>query len=120
MQMDRMISALKKHPRFEEVGMILCHNGVVRATARDGRKVTGLRVAVDHQQLQKVIAQHKSRPGIVEILVEIVEDRDLEVGADVMLLAVAGNVRENVIAVLHDTLDAIKATVTTKTEYYLN
>jgi len=36
-----------------------------------------------------------------------------------MLLAVAGDIRENVIAVLTDTLNLIKSTVTTKTEYFL-
>jgi molybdopterin synthase catalytic subunit len=42
----------------------------------------------------------------------------LAVGEDVMLLVVAGDVRENVIAVLRDTLDAIKSEVTRKTEYF--
>jgi molybdopterin synthase catalytic subunit len=35
-----------------------------------------------------------------------------------MLLAVAGNIRENVIATLTDALNAIKATVTEKTEFF--
>jgi molybdopterin synthase catalytic subunit len=41
------------------------------------------------------------------------------VGDDVMLLLVAGDIRENVIPVLYDTLNAIKTTVTEKTEFYL-
>ena len=40
------------------------------------------------------------------------------VGDDVMLLVVAGDVRENVIAVLTDTLEDIKGTVTAKTEFF--
>ena len=35
-----------------------------------------------------------------------------------MLLVVAGDIRENVIATLADTLNAIKSTVTQKTEYF--
>jgi molybdopterin synthase catalytic subunit len=35
-----------------------------------------------------------------------------------MLLVVAGDIRENVIAVLSDTLNAIKSTVTAKTEFF--
>jgi len=51
--------------------------------------------------------------------VEIAEDRDLVIGDDVMLLLVAGDIRENVIAVLTDTLNQIKTTVTNKTEFFL-
>jgi molybdopterin synthase catalytic subunit len=90
----------------------------VRGTSRDGRKVNGLRVAVDQEKLSQVIETHKARPGIVEILVEINADRDLRVGDDVMFLVVAGDIRENVTAVLSDALNAIKSTVTHKTEYF--
>ena len=54
----------------------------------------------------------------MSIQVDIAADRDLAVGDDVMLLAVAGDIRENVIATLSDTLNAIKATVTSKTEFF--
>ena len=110
---------IKSHPDFNKVGMVLVHNGVVRATSRDGRKVSGLRVGVDHNKLEQIIAEQRRKPGIQDIRVEIAENRDLAVGDDVMLLAVAGDIRENVIAVLSDTLNLIKSTVTTKTEYYL-
>jgi molybdopterin synthase catalytic subunit len=97
--------------------MVLAHNGVVRATSRDGRRVKGLRVKVDHQRLSRILAEQKKRAGIVDIRVEIAENRDLVVGEDVMLLIVAGDIRENVIGVLRDTLNLIKTTVTEKTEY---
>ena len=99
--------------------MILCHNGVVRSTSRDGRKVSGLRVSVDHRKLDQIISEKLNSPGIIDIRVQIAENKDLIVGEDVMLLVVAGDIRENVIAVLRDTLDAIKKTVTSKTEYFL-
>ena len=114
-----MMQAIKNHPNFDQAGMVLCHNGVVRGTSRDGRRVSGLRVAADHEKLSRVLAAQKRRPGIVDIRVEIAEDRDLSVGDDVMLLLVAGDIRENVIAVLTDTLNLIKSTVTSKTEYYV-
>lgn len=98
--------------------MILCHNGVVRATSRNGRAVTGLRVAVDHGKLATAVADGKKQPGIVEVLVEIAEDIDLAVGDDVMLLVVAGDIRENVLAALEKTLNTIKTAVTRKTEFF--
>ena len=114
-----LFEAVRKHPAYDQVGMILCHNGVVRSTSRDGRKVSGLTVTVDHKKLDRLIKEQKSRPGIVEILVEIAENKNLSVGEDVMILVVAGDIRENVIRVLQDTLNAIKTTVSRKTEFFL-
>ena len=118
MNADQLISKIKTHPAYDRVGMILCHNGVVRGTSRDGRRVTGLRVAVDRQRQEKVLAEHRSRPGVVDIQVEIDADTDLSIGDDVMMLVVAGDIRENVIDALTDTLNAIKTTVTAKTEFF--
>jgi len=119
MDINKMMQDIKAHPDFDRAGMILCHNGVVRATSRDGRKVRGLRVAVDHIKLKQILTEQRQKPGIIDIKVEIAEDMDLAVGDDVMLLLVAGDVRENVIAVLAETLNLIKSTVTEKTEYFL-
>jgi molybdopterin synthase catalytic subunit len=118
MDINKMMQEIKTHPDFDSAGMVLCHNGVVRATSRDGRKVKGLRIAVDHEKLSQILAEQKQKPGILDIQVEIAENRDLSVGDDVMLLLVAGDIRENVIVVLTDTLNLIKSTVTAKTEYF--
>ena len=119
MKMMILIDKIKRNPEYDRVGMILCHNGVVRGTSRDGRKVSGLKIAVDHTKLKKIIDENKKRPGIVEILVEVAENKELSVGEDVMFLVVAGDIRDNVIMALNDTLNAIKTTVTKKTEFYL-
>jgi molybdopterin synthase catalytic subunit len=113
------IEKIKQHPDYHRAGMMLCHNGVVRATSRDGREVSGLKVSVDHQKLNHILENYKKVPGIIEISCEIAEDRHLNVGDDVMLLVVAGDYRENVIRVLHAALDDIKKSVTAKTEYFI-
>jgi molybdopterin synthase catalytic subunit len=117
MSADTLIANLKAHPQYPRVGMILLHNGVVRATSRDGRPVSALEVRVDHARLAEVLRSHRALPGIIDIQVMIHEGRRLQVGEDVMLLAVAGDVRERVIEALSRTLDAIKTTVTAKTEF---
>lgn len=118
MDFNSLLDQLKQHPAYDKVGMVLCHQGVVRSTSRDGKTVRGLRVQVDHEKLDQLIAEQKKRIGIVEILIQINADRDLLVGDDVMGLVVAGDIRENVIAVLSDTLNAIKTQVTQKEERY--
>ncbi len=116
--LNELLDTVKRHPDFSKCGMVLCHNGVVRDSARDGRNVSGLRVTVDHEKLARVLAEHKKRPGIVEILIDIQEGRDLSVGDDVMFIVVAGDIRENVIAALTDILNIVKSTVTQKTQFF--
>jgi len=118
MNIVELADTIKKHPDYDKAGMILYHNGIVRGTSRDGRKVSGLEITVDWEKLRQIVGEQKKRPGIIEILVEIAEG-ELSVGDDVMLLVVAGDFRENVITTLRDTLNAIKTTVTQKTEFFI-
>ncbi|MCP4020973.1 MAG: molybdenum cofactor biosynthesis protein MoaE [Desulfobacteraceae bacterium] len=118
MDITTMIDTIKQHPKFCEAGMILCHNGVVRQTSREGDEVTGLEIVVDHGKLADIVQEKKKTPGIVEILVHIEEGKPLLVGDDVMYLVVAGDIRENVISVLTDTLNRIKSEVTKKTQFF--
>jgi molybdopterin synthase catalytic subunit len=114
-----IMERIKSHPDYPKVGMILCHRGVVRSFARDGRPVSGLRVAVDRVRLEELLQVQRRKPGIVDIQIEIAADQDLAAGQDVMLLVVAGDFRENVIRTLEETLNAVKTTVTRKTEFPL-
>ncbi|MDY0375340.1 MAG: molybdenum cofactor biosynthesis protein MoaE [Desulfobacterium sp.] len=118
MDINRMIEQVKSLPDYPKVGMILSHNGVVRSTTREGREVTGLRVSVDQEGLDRLIKEQKKRPGIVEVLVEIRADQDLAVGQDVMAIVVAGDIRERVIETLTDTLEQVKTKITTKQQFF--
>jgi molybdopterin synthase catalytic subunit len=115
MDLSKMIKKVKAHPEYHRAGMILCHNGVVRATSRDGKPVMELNVKVDRNRLAEIIADMKKRQGIVEILAEVKEGK-LMIGEDVMMVVVAGDFRENVFSALMDTVNAIKRDVTRKTE----
>ena len=118
MELTALIDRMKSHPDYAKVGMILCHNGVVRGTSRDGRPVSDLTLTVDHEALDAVLAEQRQRPGIVDILVEFREG-SLGIGEDVMFIVVAGDLRDHVIPVLEDTLNAIKKRVTHKTEHFI-
>ncbi len=118
MQLTALIDRIKSHPDYAKVGMILCHNGVVRGTSRDGRPVSGLTVTVDRAALDDILAEQKQRPGIIDVLVEI-RGGSLKVGDDVMFIVVAGDLRDHVIPVLEDTLNAIKKRVTRKEEHFV-
>jgi len=116
MNMNALIEKIKKREDYHKVGMILCHNGVVRGTSRNGTPVSAVDVAADHQAIRKIVEEQKKRPGIVDILVEVNEGR-LKVGDDLLTIVVAGDIREHVIPVLADTLNSIKAQGTRKQEH---
>lgn len=99
-------------------GMILIHNGIVRNSSRSGEPVAKIDVSVDRAKLDEILNEARQFPGIVAVEVEINEGV-LEVGDDVMLLGVAGDIRENVLNCLSGTLNRIKKEVTSKKEYRL-
>ena len=115
MSLTELVERIKKHPDFHKAGMILCHNGVVRATSRDGRPVSEVSVRVDRKRLEAIIGEIKAMTGIVEVLAHVNEGT-LKVGEDVMYVVVAGDFRENVFDAMIAAVNRIKADVTSKTE----
>jgi molybdopterin synthase catalytic subunit len=118
MELTALIDRIKSQPDYAKVGMILSHNGVVRGTSRNGQHVSGLTVSVDREALDDILAEQRQRPGIVDIVVEFREG-SLKVGDDLMFIVVAGDLRDHVIPVLEDTLNAIKKRVARKTEHFV-
>lgn len=117
MSIESMIKKVKANPDYHKVGMILCHNGVVRQTTREGQEVTGLSITVDHEKLNKLIDSQKAKKGILDVQVEIIENKALKVGEDVMYIVVAGDIRDNVIETLTYTLNTIKTKITSKKQF---
>jgi len=118
MNLQQMVAMIKARPDYHKVGMIACHNGVVRSTSRDGRQVRGLKIDVDRELLGRILVAQRRRPGIVEVLAHVFAGSRL-VGDDVMLVAVAGDIREHVFPVLEETVEQLKRLVTHKEELFV-
>jgi len=118
MKPEEMIARIKAHPRISEAGMILCHNGIVRGTSRDGRSVNQIKVKANYEALTSIISEIKSRPGIIEVLAEV-KQGTLKVGDDIMVVAIAGDIREHVFPALQDLIQHIKQQITEKEEVIL-
>ena len=116
MGLPGMIKRLKMHPDCEKIGMIASHLGVVRGTSRGGRRVREIQVNFDYKNIDKIIIDIKGMPGIVDVLVEVNEGR-LKVGDEIMAVAVAGDIRENVFPALIKTVNRIKQEAGKKQEY---
>jgi molybdopterin synthase catalytic subunit len=117
MDIGNAIAAMKKEPGFpEKVGMILIHNGVVRATSRkDGAPVTELEVHPDQAKVEALRREFEARPGIFRILVEA-KSGTFRPGDDLLFIVVAGDIRENVKPTLAELLDRIKSEAVKKRE----
>jgi len=117
MDLNKMIETIKAHPEREKLGMIASHLGVVRGTSRDGRAVTGVEVAYDHEVIKNIIRDIKKLRGIIEVLVDINEGH-LKVGDEILAVAVGGDIREHVFAALMETVNRLKKEASKKKELF--
>lgn len=119
MDITKAIAELKKEPGFtDNVGMMLIHNGVVRAWSRkDHQDVVAVRVKPDHDKINAICKEMEQREGIFRIVAHAAEG-DLKPGDDLLFLIVAGDIRENVKSTFAELLDRVKAEAVTKQEVF--
>ena len=119
MDISKTIAALKQEPGFaENVGMILVHNGVVRAWSRkDKNPVTAVDVTPDLEKILALCREFEQREGIFRVVAHAAQGH-LQPGDDLLFLIVAGDIRENVKPALAELLDRVKAEAITKKEVF--
>ena len=110
-----LVDHIKRHMDPSRVGMIVCHNGVVRGTSRQGEKAEYLDIDVNREVWNDVLDQMRSKPGIAAIEAHLFTGRR-RIGEDVMLVAVAGDIRENVFPILEETVNRLKKEAVLKRE----
>ena len=117
MDISKKIAELKAEPGFgENVGMVLVHNGVVRAWSRKDRsKVDRVNITVDQDKVEAIRREIEGRPGIFRAVAEAMSG-EYAPGDDLLFLIVAGDIRENVKPALSDFLDRIKSEAVSKQE----
>ena len=114
---DAWMKEIKGRGDFNDLGMILVHNGMVRATSKDGTPVKGMHLSYDKQKLIRLLDELRKRDGIVEMKVWINEG-DLRVGDDIMYALVAGRFRTVVIPVLEELVSRIKKEIVAEKEVF--
>ncbi|MDY0039798.1 MAG: molybdenum cofactor biosynthesis protein MoaE [Desulforhabdus sp.] len=110
-----LMEKIKKEADPAKVGMIACHNGLVRATSRDGRPAAYLDIDVSTVRWEEILKEMRSQPGIAAIEAYLFTGRR-QIGEDVLLVAVAGDIRENVFPVLAETVNRLKKKAIIKKE----
>ena len=113
---DQWLREAKKDPAAAGCGMFLIHNGVVRETARakvregaaDTAPVRGMRFGYDAEKAARAVEAARALPGIGYVRVWLNEG-ELEVGDDVMLVLVGGDIRPRVIDALQSLVGTLKS-----------
>lgn len=114
---EQWIREIKEQCSPDVLGMILVHNGIVRATAKDGKAVRVMRASYDHSMLDEAIVEFKKKEGIAVIKVWINEGV-LQIGDDIMKVCVAGRFRTDVLPVFQELLAIIKKDIVKEEEIY--
>ena len=112
---DEWLKEVKQKANPEDLGMILVHNGIVRATSKSGKPVRTMKLSYDQKKLNSIIPIFKQRPGVVEVRVWI-NSGNLKVGDDIMFLLVAGRFRTDILPVFEELLSLIKNEIVTEEE----
>lgn len=107
MDLSLALNEIKRRKGFEKVGMVLCHNGVVRGHSRSGAKVDKVKISFDSEKINRIREEMLAREGIFEVLIEVCGGV-LNVGDDIMYVIVAGDIRDNVFPVLKEGIERIK------------
>jgi molybdopterin synthase catalytic subunit len=113
--LNDLVQKVKNETDPAKVGMIVCHNGVVRATTRAGLPAEYLDIDVDRTAWQRILEEMRRAVGIAAIEAHLFAGRR-RVGEDVMLVVVAGDIRENVFPVLEQTVNRLKQEAVLKQE----
>ncbi len=123
--MDSWLAEAKKQPGSDECGMYLFHNGVVRKTARakvrsgeaDAPEVRKLFLSYDREKADAAVKNALAMPGIRYARVWINEG-ELDIGEDMMLVLVGGDIRPHVIEALQTLVGEIKNKCVTEREIF--
>jgi molybdopterin synthase catalytic subunit len=112
---ENWIKEIKRECPPDMLGMILYHNGIVRATAKDGGKVHSMNLSYDKAKLDKAVREFKKREGIADIKAWINEGH-LKIGDDIMSVCVAGRFRKDVLPVFQELISMIKTEIVKEEE----
>ena len=123
--LDAWLKEAKCDASAKGCGMYLFHNGVVRETARaqvrEGAKdtvpVKGMHFSYDAEKVEAAKKAALIMPGIGYVRVWL-NSGELNVGDDIMLVLVGGDIRPHVIDALQTLVGTIKQHCVTETELY--
>ena len=74
---------------------------------------------VDYAKVDEIRTWAESKEGIVVVIIEALEG-EFHVGDDLLFIVIAGDIRENVLSAMRETIDRLKTEAVTKGEQYIS
>ena len=113
--MDAWINEAKEDKSAPECGMYLFHNGIVRQSAKakvrqgdiSASDVKGMVFSYDKEKVEEAVENTQNMPGIGYVRVWLNEGQ-LEVGDNIMLVLVGGDIRPHVVDALQSLVGELK------------
>jgi len=112
---EKAIELVRASDNIQKMGMIAVHLGIVRATSKSGEQISSIQVTYDKERLECIRQEIGKKPGIFEVVILTNEGR-LNIGDEIMAVAVGGDIRENVFPALEEAVNRIKAEAAKKVE----
>ena len=113
------INKVLEHVDQEKVGMVASHIGIVKGYSKQGKKVKSLRVSFNREKIKEIEEKIKAEDSIVNVQIALNEG-ELMPGDWIMMVIIAGEVRDKVFPALAQAVDMIKKEATKKEEIYEN
>ena len=122
---DQWLEEIKRTPAADQIGMMLIHNGIVRATARrqvregdmSADPVKGMMFSYDEKKVAQAIREAEQLDGIYAIRVWLNRGH-LQVGDDIMLVLIGADIRPHAVDALNTLVGRIKSECVTEQEIY--
>lgn len=123
--LDQWLREAKAEENAPLCGMYLAHNGTVRQTARalvragaeDTAPVSGMHFSWDREKVARALEEARALPGVYHVRLWLNEG-DLELGDDIMLVLIGGDIRPRVIDALQFLVGKIKNECVVEQEIY--
>ena len=122
--LNKILSSLKNHPRIKETGSILTFSGIVRSTSKNGKFVRKLTIdayeELANKSIKKICDDIKELPGIVDVIIVHFKG-EFDVSDDLVHVIVGSSHRDEGFKALRLAVERYKNEVAVwKKEDYIN
>jgi len=114
-ELEKIIADIKSRANMDNLGMILVHNGVVRGTSKNGKKVNGMQFDYDENKL-KELREKTNALDFVESCVIWLNRGNLSIGDDIMYVVLAGNDRKRLLPLFEHIIETLKKNIVKEVE----